>query len=704
MDEKTLEGICEKIIFHNEENGYTVFKIKDQKQQVHTCTGASPLIQERTILHLSGQMVDGKYGQQLQCSVITPVLPKAKEHIIQYLSSGVIPGIGEGFAKKLVDFAGEDIFNRLDQDPESFYSIKGVGEKRIQKLLEHWQVHRHCHEVMMFLQRFGLGPKRANKIYQTYQNETMQILSEDPYRIYQDIHGIGFKITDQIALESGIKPSDSKRLLACCMFILEQASQAGHCYLPLADIPSRMLEQIDQDVSLSTLKEIITSTPKLHLVDEHLYLKSVYQAETELKVSIQKLSESKSIWPNAIQHWSLADIQCSGHYLSDTQQDAVKKVLNSSVAIVTGGPGVGKTTITQAIINLAKEADLKILLCAPTGRAAKKLASCTQHEAKTIHRLLKMDPATRKFKHHENNPLPAEIILIDECSMIDVFLARHLFAAISPHSNVILVGDTDQLPSVGPGAFLQDMIKRFSEHTAYLTQIYRQAQDSAIIKNAHRVNQGKTLLPNEGDTLSDFYFIAEQDPLKIQQKVLDLVANRIPKRFQLDALDDIQILSPMHKGTLGTQTFNQLLQSTLNTSSEEKVGQFKVADKVIQTKNNYDKDVFNGDIGYVKEICHTRKEVTVDFGEHFVAYLFSELDELQLAYAISIHKSQGSEYPAVIIPLGMQHFTLLERNLIYTAMTRGRKLVIIIGDMKALYMAIRNAKSKLRYTSLADLG
>ncbi|MDC3181215.1 ATP-dependent RecD-like DNA helicase [Gammaproteobacteria bacterium] len=703
MDEKTLEGTCEKIIFHNEENGYTVFKIKDHESQIHTCTGSSPLIQEKSILHLSGNLVDGKYGPQLQCSIITPVLPKTKNQIIRYLSSGVITGIGEGFAKKLVDFAGINIFEKLDQDPKSFYQIKGVGEKRIAMLLSHWQAHRHCHEVMLFLQRFGIGPKRANKIYQTYQSETMQVLCEDPYRIYHDIHGIGFKIADQIALESGIAVDDHKRLIACCIYVLEQASQAGHCLLPIINMPSRIEGHIDHQITHETLLNVVNSDKNFELVDDNLYLRSIYQAESELKSSISQLSTSSSVWPNFIRHLSLNDLKCSGHSLSTTQQDAVRKVLNSPISIVTGGPGVGKTTITQAIIQLAKEANLNILLCAPTGRAAKKLASCTQYEAKTIHRLLKMDPATRKFKHHIRNPLPADLILIDECSMIDIFLARHLFQAISTHSNVILVGDIDQLPSVGPGAFLQDMIQRFSDHTAYLTQIYRQAQDSAIIKNAHRINQGKSLLPNESDVLSDFYFIAEQDPLKIHKKVLELVSERIPKRFSLNPLDDIQILAPMHKGSLGTQVFNQLLQDQLNKTTSEKTGQFKVGDKVIQTKNNYDKDVFNGDIGYIREISSTRKEVTVDFGDHFVAYLFSELDELQLAYAISIHKSQGSEYPAVIIPLGMQHFTLLERNLIYTAMTRGRKLVIIIGDLKALYMAIRNAKSKLRYTSLANL-
>lgn len=704
MTEATISGICERVIYHNEENGYTIFKINTDQGITITCTGSSPLIKEKQNLRITGTWNNNpKYGKQLDSSIIIPIIPKDKHSMLQYLSSGVIPGIGEGFAKKLIDFAGTQLFEVLDKDPASLYEIKGVGKKRIETLLSHWQMHRASHEVLMFLQGFGIGPKRANKIFQTYQMDTMSVLQSDPYRLSQDIHGIGFKLADQIACKTGIAQDAPCRILACIHFILDSASQQGHCYLPFADVPKKVEQHIEVVISTPELEAIIKDDNLFVHEQQKLYLKKIYQAEQELIQSIQRLNQGENAWPLSIQRYSLSDLSCSGHQLSQSQQSAIQNTLSQKIGIITGGPGVGKTTITQAILQLAKEAKLRILLCAPTGRAAKKLSSCTNHSAKTIHRLLKIDPATKKFKHNANSPLQADIILIDECSMIDVFLARSLFAAIPDYANVVLVGDIDQLPSVGPGAFLNDMIQLNPDKTAYLTEIYRQGQDSMIIQNAHRINQGKTLLPNQLDQLSDFYFISETCPDTLHQRIHTLVTQRIPKRFSLNPMSDVQILSPMHKGDLGTGKLNELLQDILNPQHNKTSFKFRVGDKIIQTRNNYDKDVFNGDIGFVVEIDSNRKEVTINFNDSYVCYLFSELDEIQLAYAISIHKSQGSEYPAVIIPLAMQHFTLLERNLIYTAVTRGKKLVIIIGDLKALNMAIRNKKSHKRNTTKFSL-
>lgn len=479
--------------------------------------------------------------------------------------------------------------------------------------------------------------------------------------------------------------------------------QSGHCYLPISQVETQ-LQKVLQLTELPTISSICQE-PVFHLTEEgYLYLKPAHTAERQIETSLQILHQSRSIWDNhSLEQYLTWLNQLSNITLSASQQQAIIQAIQSKVGIITGGPGVGKTTITKAILHLAQQAKLETVLCAPTGRAAKKMASCTQYPAKTIHRLLKMDPSDRKFLHNKSNPLKADLVIIDEASMIDIYLANHLLQAIDPLSNVIIIGDIDQLPSVGPGAFLKDLIQLYPAQTAALTEIFRQAKDSHIIQNAHLVNAGKMLIPNEQDKLSDFYFIAESDPQKIIEKIKFLVKNRIPSRFSLNPLTDVQILSPMHKGLLGTQSLNDTLQTLLNPTKSTHELKFKVGDKVIQTRNNYDKDAFNGDVGFVTSINTEHNELTVDYGEQLTPYLFSELDQLQLAYAISIHKSQGSEYPAVIIPIAMQHYTLLERNLLYTAITRGKQLVILIGEMKAIAMAIRNQSSKKRYTNIQSL-
>ncbi|MEC7030662.1 MAG: ATP-dependent RecD-like DNA helicase [Pseudomonadota bacterium] len=699
VDSLTLEGSCSKIIFQNAENGYTVFQLKLENKQIHTCVGSSPNIKVGQHLKVTGTVSETKYGPQIQCEVISPILPKDKIGIIRYLSSGIIPGIGEGFAKKLVAFAGIELFTVLDNDPERLYSIKGIGKKRLDLLIKNWQDYRSAHEVMMFLQRFSVGPRRAMKIYQTYQDQTLTILETNPYQIYQDIAGIGFKIADQIAKSMGIKPDEDVRITAGIQYILEQASASGHCFLQL----DKVNEQLAKLLEIEPPKSLhpFTNNPGFETTpDGRLYLKPLYTAERKIEKQLNVLSASPSIFSHHAVHFPNWLNSVEGISLSASQKQALLTVLNSKIGIITGGPGVGKTTITKALLHIARLAKFDIVLCAPTGRAAKKLSSCTNYPAKTIHRLLKMDPVDRKFQHNQKNPLKADLIIIDEASMIDTFLAQHILHAIDPLANIIIIGDVDQLPSVGPGAFLKDMITLFPQQTAHLTEIFRQARDSHIIQNAHLVNKGKMLIPNEQERLSDFYFIPESDPDRVIEKVQFLIQNRIPKRFHLDPLTDIQILAPMHRGSLGTQNLNQVIQSILNPQKRQELQRFKVGDKVIQTKNNYDKDVFNGDVGFIKDIDLDLKELYVDFGEVVATYTSTELDELQLAYAISIHKSQGSEYPAVIIPLAMQHFTLLERNLLYTAITRGKQLVILIGEMKAVAMAIRNQKSLKRNSYL----
>lgn len=696
-----VEGCCDQIIFQNADTGYSIFKLTTATGKL-ICLGSSPLIQVGQNLKVEGNVIENpKYGQQIQCEVITSILPKTAKGIIKYLSSGIIPGIGEGFAKKLVDFAGKELFSILDNEPEKLYTIKGIGKKRLELLAKNWQEYRSAHEVMMFLQQFGIGAKRSMLIYHTYQDRTLEILNNNPYQIYQDISGIGFKIADQIAKSAGIENDAPKRIEAGVQYTLEMATSSGHCFLPMDAVIKSSCKLLDLS-SLPELSTILDEKRFLITDDGHIYLSKTYQAERQIEQSLMSLNQNPSIWENhPLEHYLMWIDETNHIDLSRSQRNALYTILQSKIGIITGGPGVGKTTLTKSLIHLAKRAKMSTMLCAPTGRAAKKLSSSTGQEAKTIHRLLKMDPVERKFQHHKNNPLQADLIIIDEASMIDVFLANHLLQAIDPLSNIIIIGDIDQLPSVGPGAFLKDMISLYPDQTAMLTEIFRQAQDSKIIQNAHLVNKGKMLIPNEQNLLSDFYFIPEQDPEAVVQKIMKLITDRIPNKFSLNPVEDIQLLCPMHKGTLGTQRMNELLQSSLNAHNPKTKTKFKVGDKVIQTRNNYDKDVFNGDVGYVQSIDEETHEVVVDFQETVAHYLFAELDELQLAYAISIHKSQGSEYPAVIIPLAMQHFTLLERNLLYTAITRGKKLVILVGEMKAVAMAIRNKKSRMRNTDLS---
>lgn len=690
-DSITIEGQCDKVIYHNPENGYCVFKIKNNDVE-QICSGTSANIKAGQNLKVTGQLEENKYGLQLKCDEIIPILPKDKKGIIQYLSSGVIPGIGEGFAKKLVDFAGEDLFQQLDDDPKSFYSIKGIGKKRIDNLIEHWQHNQTLHEIIMYLQKLGIGPKRAMKIYNTYHDQTLTILQTNPYQIYQDIDGIGFKLADNIALNAGLEKDNLFRLQAASQYLLEQAMQSGHCFLP----KSILEEQLANLLSIPLPSDIasICDNNKFYLTEDNIYLSSIYNAERNVEKQLGILHKAPSIWRN-ISKEVYHSIERSD--LSSSQKQALENIIQSKIGIITGGPGVGKTTITLELVKIAKLSKLTVSLCAPTGRAAKKLSQSTNMQAKTIHRLLKMDPVEKRFQYNANNPLPADLIIIDEASMIDIFLANHLLQAINPLSNIIIIGDIDQLPAVGPGSFLKDLIEIFPKSTSQLTEIFRQAKHSKIILNAHQVNKGKMLIPNQED-LSDFYMIPKSDPEQVIETIKQMVTQRIPKRFNINPLD-IQLLSPMHKGSLGTHNLNLVLQSLLNNNRKTKT-RFKLNDKVIQLKNNYDKDVFNGDIGFITQIDEHNSELSVDFSTHIVSYLFSELDELELAYAISIHKSQGSEYPCVIIPLGMQHYTLLERNLIYTGITRGKQLVIIIGDPKAISMAIRNQRSKKRYTQI----
>ena len=622
----------------------------------------------------------------------------------------MVKGIGPHFAKALVYAFKEEVFTVIEEEPQRLLELPGIGQKRMEKVTSAWSDQKVIREIMIFLQSNGLGTGRAVRIFKTYGNESIVKVTENPYRLALDIHGIGFKTADTLAMKLGIAPDSLIRAQAGVRHVLQEISGTGHCAAPwqsLVDDASKLLEISPEIIEKAIQAELAAE----NLVSEEinaqpaLFLTPLHRAETGTADSILRILKGTP-------PWGVIDIEKAlpwaegktGLTLSDSQRNAIRLALSSKAVIITGGPGVGKTTLVNTILLTLQAKKITDTLCAPTGRAAKRLSESTGLEAKTIHRLLEFDPQSFGFKRNRENPLETDLLVIDEASMVDIVLMNRLLAALPDKAALMLVGDVDQLPSVGPGAVLGDIIRSGKVPAISLTEIFRQAASSRIIINAHRINHGEMPLRREGTELSDFYFIPATSPEEIYAKLIQVITERIPKRFGLHPVRDVQVLTPMNKGGLGARALNVELQKVLNEKAEPKVTRFGTVfapgDKVIQTVNNYDKEVFNGDIGQIVKIDVEKNLLQVDYDGRVVEYEFGELDEISLAYATSIHKSQGSEYPAVIIPLAMQHYTLLERNLIYTAVTRGKKLVTIIGEPKALAMAINNVKSSQRLTNL----
>ena len=709
----TLTGLIERVTYHNPENGFAVLKVVVKgRQDLVTVVGSTTSVSAGEHLEATGKwVVDREHGQQFKADELKTTHPASAEGIEKYLASGAIRSIGPKLAAKIVSVHKERTLEIFENTPDFLLYIKGIGKERVKRIRQSWQEQKEVRKIMLFLAEHGISAGRAVRIYRTYGQEAIAKIKENPYQLADDIRGIGFKTADELAAKLGIDRNSPYRARAAVRHTLGELASQGHVGFPepgVVEHTTKLIE-IDQLIVEDAVKAAVAEKTVVRESIEGepwLYLTALHRAEVGLAQSVQRIA---SAFPHPMPvidvekaiAWVEGKLEIK---LAAGQQEAIRQACQHKMLVITGGPGVGKTTLVRSVLEIFTTKGLKCVLAAPTGRAAKRMAEMTERTAKTIHRLLEFEPATGEFKRNQQNPLKGDLFVLDEVSMVDVVLGHQFLRAVPSSACVILVGDMDQLPSVGPGSVLADLISSGVVPVVRLTEIFRQAAESEIVTAAYAINQGRMpdLKSRDG---SDFYFIEAQEPEAIQDLIVRLVKERIPARFGCDPKTDIQVLSPMNRSLLGARNLNQVLQTALNPGDGgpeiQRFGwTFRIGDRVIQTENDYNRDVFNGDLGMIEKINRIEQDMVVNFDGRQVEYDFGDLDELALAYVLSIHKSQGSEFPCVVIPLHTQHYMMLQRNLLYTAVTRGKKLVVVVGTKKALGMAVRRQDTSQRHTAL----
>lgn len=709
----TLSGSVERITYVNPESGWTVARLlAEGARELTTIVGNLVAVSPGEHLELEGDWVDDpRYGRQFRVERFRTTTPSTLDGVRRYLGSGLIHGIGPKMAEKLVNHFGERTLEVIENDPSRLFNVPGFGRTRVESIKQAWVEQREIRNVMIFLQSHGVGAAFAARIFKRYGQNSIQAVQDNPYRLAADIDGIGFLTADRIASRMGISGSAPERIQAGLVHVLGEAAGEGHVFVPRSELLTLAGELLQVDVAPldAALDELaldarVVIEPRTD--DPAVYLRPLHAAECGVAGRLRQLARTpgrlRPFEADKAVGWAEKQLALE---LTPRQREAVSAAVTRKLVVITGGPGTGKSTIIRAVLEILTALKANVAMAAPTGRAAKRMGELTGRNAKTIHRLLEFSPADGGFQRSQDRPLKADVVIIDEASMIDTALMNHLTRAVADAASLVLVGDVDQLPSVGPGTVLRDLIASGLPHVVRLDQIFRQAEGSWIITNAHRINHGEFPGFPEKDQHGDFFLVRREDPDEVRETIVDLCRRRLPHRFGLDAIGDIQVLCPMHRGPVGTQRLNADLQEALNRSPialTRGSQTFRLHDKVIQIVNDYDKDVFNGDIGRVVRVDAENGRLAVEFDDRKAWYEAGEIEEIMPAYAISIHKAQGSEYPAVVIPMTTSHYIMLQRNLLYTAVTRGRRLVVLVGSAKAIGIALRNDKPVARWSLLAE--
>ncbi len=727
--QEQLGGAIERVTYFNEDSGYSVLKILPEKRYPQaqardgtvTVVGVLPPLNEGESAEFSGEWVtDPRYGRQFRAQQAFPIAPNTADGIVSYLSSGIVKGIGPRTAEKIVEYFGDDTIAILDSEPARIHEVPRLKPGLARGLIEAWAKNRAERNILIYLQGLGVGAKFARRIFNEYGGQTQRIIENNPYQLAQDIFLIGFRKADQIARKMGLTAADPHRLRAGLHYALGELARDGHTFAPREQLLETCADLLGVDDAAALSLALQSQLMAGHLVEDKLqpadggpsiegiYLPRYFRAETGVSALLRNIANSSSLilrdqdgadWAQFLNRLSQRD----GLSLSAQQSGAVRAALASKLSVLTGGPGTGKTTALQMLIEALREGDYQFRLASPTGRAAKRLGEATGEEASTIHRLLGFSADEGGFEHDESNPLAADMVVIDEASMLDLQLFHSLLKALQPTTHLLLVGDVDQLPSVGAGNVLRDVIESGIARVTRLSQIFRQDDRSHIVSNAHRINQGQH--PVTDNKASDFFFFNISDPAAVAEMIVEIVKHKAPARWGYDPVREIQVIAPMYRGAAGVNNLNERLQQELNSDfrlAQAKLGSrvFRVGDKVMQTRNNYDKDVFNGDIGFIDSIDDDDNSLEVALDGRFVAYDYSEVDDLMHAYCISTHRSQGSEYPVVVMPILTQHYMMLQRNLLYTAITRAKRLVILVGTRQAAHIAVNNNRVAKRHSGL----